>query len=113
MLEDDMSWEKTYSHTVLLALDRLGAALVFNEPDITISSLCWIVRYATKLKIAEDALPKLKLAEWQKFALTWIGNGLEYFWPGHCESARQGDVQTTFRARGLLSDLPPGYSPPA
>lgn len=106
-----MSWDKTYSHTVLLALDRLGAALIFNEPDITISSLCWIVRNATKYRIAEVALPKLKLAVWQKFALVWIGNGLEYFWPGHCEAARQGDLQTGANARSLLSDGPPGYPP--
>lgn len=107
-----MSWDNTYSHTVLLAIDRLGAALLFNEPDITISSLCWIVRYATTLKIAENALPVLKLAGWQRFALQWIGNGLEHFWPGHCDAARWGDLQTNQRTRDLLSDFPPGYKVP-
>lgn len=107
-----MSWDQSYSHTVVLAVDRLGAAVIYNQPDITISSLCWIVRNGTKLKIAEDALPVLRLAPWQKFSLVWIGNGLEYFWPGHCEAARKGDLQTGARARRLLSDDPPGYSPP-
>jgi hypothetical protein len=105
-----MSWDKTYSHTVALGVDRLGAALVFNQPDITISSLCWIVLNGEKLKIAEDALVELKLWRWQRFALKWIGHGLEYFWPGHTEAARLGDLQTGERSRKLLSDAPPGYS---
>lgn len=105
-----MSWDKTYSHTVALGVDRLGAALIFNQPDITISSLCWIVRNAAHLKIAEDALPVLKLAPWQSWLLWRIGDGLEYFWPGHCEQARLGDLQTGEKSRKLLSDAPPGYS---
>lgn len=107
-----MSWDQTYSHTVALAIDRLGAALLFNEPDITISSLAWIVRNAGALKIAEEALPRLKLAAWQRFALEQIGNGLEHFWPGHLDAARWGDLQTGQRARDLLSDFPPGYKVP-
>lgn len=104
-----MSWDKTYSHTVVLGIDRLGAAVIYNEPDITISSLCWIVRNSDKLKIAEDALAVLKLNRWQLSSLQLIGDGLEHFWPGHCDAARLGDLQTTQRARSLLSDDPPGY----
>jgi hypothetical protein len=104
-----MSWDRTYSHTVALGVDRFAAALVYNQPDITISSLCWIVRNGEKLKIAEDALVVLKLSKWQHRSLTLIGNGLERFFPGHCEAARMGDLQTTQRARSLLSDDPPGY----
>jgi hypothetical protein len=105
-----MSWEKTYSHTVALAFDRLGAALLFNQPDVTISSLCWVVRNGTSLKIAEDALRAMKLARWQLWFLWRVGDGLERFWPGHCERARRSDLQTQERARKLLSDDPPGYS---
>lgn len=91
-----MSWDKTYSHTLLLALDRFGAALLFNEPDITISSLCWIYRKAPV------TLCELKLSPWQAAALRVIGNGLERFWPGHCVSARAGDLDTSARSRRLL-----------
>lgn len=104
-----MSWDRTYSHTVALAVDRFAAALVYNQPDITISSLCWIVRNGEKLKIAEDALLVLKLSKWQHRSLVLIGNGLERFFPGHCEAARRGDLLTGQRARSLLSDDPPGY----
>lgn len=91
-----MSWEKTYSHTVALGLDRLGAALIFNEPDITISSLCWVVRTPSA------AVIPLKLSGWQYRLLLWIGDRLEQFWPGHCADARGGDLDTSARSRLLL-----------
>lgn len=97
-----MSWDKTYSHTVALGVDRLGAAVIYNEPDITISSLCWIVRSGTDQQRAA-----LKLYRWQLLSLRGIGNGLEYFWPGHCARARTGDIQTSARARALLGAVTP------
>ena len=92
-----MSWDKTYSHTVALGIDRLGAALFFNQPDITISSLCWIVRAG-----ASSHRSALKANRVQEKALLWIGDFLEHFWPGHCADARQGDLDTTERTRVLL-----------
>ena len=97
-----MSWDKTYSHTVLLGVDRLGAAVVFNEPDITISSLCWIVRSGSP-----GQNDQLKLYDWQRGTLRAIGAALEFFWPGHCARARTGDIQTSSRARSLLGALTP------
>lgn len=107
-----MSWDNTYSHTVLLAADRAGAAVIFNEPDITISSLCWIVRQADEArfraqvmpldKVAFAALAELKLYGWQLTLLRCIDSALEYFWPGHCAAARQGDLDTSARSRRLL-----------
>lgn len=97
-----MSWDRTYSHTVLLGVDRLGAALIYNEPDITISSLCWIVRSGSDSQRAA-----LKLYHWQLRSLQLIGDGLEHFWPGHCARARNGDLQTTQRSRQLLGALTP------
>jgi hypothetical protein len=97
-----MSWERTYSHTALLGIDRLGAALVFNEPDITISSLCWVVRNGNS-----EELGALKLYSWQLCALRGIGNTLEHFWPGHCTRARDGDIQASTRARTLLGVATP------
>lgn len=112
-----MSWDRTYTHTIALGVDRLGAALIFNEPDITISSLCWVVRASDQLpkllaagltptvpvQGAPRTLAKLKLSRWQLALLRAIGNGLEHFWPGHCERARQGDVTTSARTLDFLS----------
>ena len=92
-----MSWDRTYTHTVLLGIDRLGAAIIYNEPDITISSLCWIVRFGS-----DAQRNQLKLYGWQSASLRAIGAGLEYFWPGHCARARTGDIQTSARSRSLL-----------
>lgn len=96
-----MSWDRTYSHVVLLGFDRLGAAIIFNEPDITISSLCWIVRDGSS-----DMVARLKLYGWQRLLLGAIGAGLEHFWPGHCIAARTGDLDTSARSRFLLGGQP-------
>lgn len=92
-----MSWDKTYTHTLALAFDRNAAAIVFNEPDITVSSLCWIVRNGST-----QMVQALELYGWQDELLIVIGAGLEYFWPGHCASARAGDLQASARSRQLL-----------
>lgn len=97
-----MSWDKTYSHTLALALDRAAAAVIYNEPDITISSLCWVVRSGSV-----TANATLKLYRWQAASLRAIGSALEYFWPGHCARARTGDIATSTRARTLLGALTP------
>lgn len=107
-----MSWSQTYTYTLALAIDRFGAAVLFNEPDITISSLCWIVVTAERhaawpippdQKVAFAALRQLTLATWQYRFLRAIGNQfLERFWPGHCARARLTDLATTVRSRGLL-----------
>lgn len=92
-----MSWDKTYSHTLLLAIDRAAAAVVFNEPDITVSSLCWIVHAGTY-----DQVAALKLYNWQHCLLLDIGDGLEYFFPGHLVAARKSDGEVCARSRALL-----------
>lgn len=95
-----MSWDKTYSHTLALALDRAAAAVIFNEPDITISSLAWMVRSGSDAQRAS-----LKLHGWQRSCLRFVGSALEYFWPGHLDAARLGDIQTSQRAAALLGPL--------
>ena len=92
-----MSWDKTYSHTVAFGFDRLGAAVLFNQPDITISSLCWVVREGSVVMVE-----RLKASPWQLWLLWRIGNFLERFWPGHCDAARQGDLDTSHRSQVLL-----------
>lgn len=95
-----MSWTQTYTHTVLIGIDRLGAALIFNQPDITISSLCWIELFGS-----QKQRDLLKLAEWQHTLLRVIGERLlERFWPGHCTRARQGDIITSSHTWDLLME---------
>jgi hypothetical protein len=98
-----MSWDNTYTHTLALAIDRFFAAMIFNEPDITISSLCWVVLNAGNDPIAAKAIALLKLYAWQKWLLLRIGGFLEYFWKGHCANARLGDISTGNRAVSLLT----------
>lgn len=81
-----MSWDKTYSHTLLIAADQFAAAVFFNEPDLCISTLCWCVRTPSY------PIQQLKLSPWQFRVLMRIGDGLEHFWPGHCVASRQGDI---------------------
>lgn len=97
-----MSWDQTYSYTVVLAVDRFAAAVLFGQPDITISSLCWIVLNAGKLRIADEAMEKLRLSKWQVRSLLWIGGRLEHFFPGHCAAARLSDLRTSTRSIDLL-----------
>jgi hypothetical protein len=87
----------------LLAIDRLGAALLFNRPDITISALCWVARYAPDEPIAASALHELKLYQWQFLALLWIGSVLEWIQPGHCIKARTSDILTSQSTTSLLT----------
>lgn len=94
-----MSWNKTYSHTLALAVDRFGAALLFNQPDITISSLCWLVRTYPATKVLE----RITLHTWQFALLTGIGAGLERFWPGHCARARDSDRTVSLEVQGILA----------
>lgn len=110
-----MPWNRTYSHTVALGVDRFAAAVVFNQADITVSSLCWIVaKYDTVLAkpinsplspldlSAVSAFKMMNLYGWQVSALWWIGAQLEHWFPGHCAAARDGDISTSERARLLL-----------
>lgn len=92
-----MSWSKTYTHTLAIGIDSLGAAIFFNEPDLTISSLAWIVRSGSSAQQRQ-----LELYGWQRSALVAIGAALEYFWPGHCASARLGDISRSERTTNLL-----------
>ena len=87
----------TYAREQLLEIDRTFAVLLFNSQDVTISSLCRVIALGGSQHIAA-----LRLYRWQRFALTYIGAALEYFWPGHCEEARQADIA---RAQAILALL--------
>jgi hypothetical protein len=87
-----MSWSKTYTHTLLIALDQFAAAIIFNRPDLTISTLCWLVRPGNTDK-------DLKLYVWQRWALVKLGPILDKIQANHCEQAKDGDRH---RAWGTL-----------
>jgi hypothetical protein len=100
-----MSWPNTYVHNVLIALDCLGAALLFNHNDITISSMCRLVQLAdSKADKAAWQLAALKLSSWQVTLLRWIAAFLEDLQKGHCAKAVEGDMQ---RAKSIQQLLEP------
>lgn len=81
-----------YWLVLLLAIDRAAAAIFFNRADITVSSLCWIVRGGYQLDVYF----------WQRLLLRAIGAGLELVNPGHCANARLSDIKT---AQSTLKEL--------
>lgn len=99
-----MSWDRTYSHNALIAVDQFAAALIFNRPDLTISSLCRVVQLAD----AGDAkyvavLAGLKFSNWQVGFLSVTARVLERIQAGHCEAARLGDLARTQSAASILN----------
>jgi hypothetical protein len=99
-----------YWLTLLLGLDRLGAVLLFNIPDMCISSLCWLMMVsAGRLAASDDqhalvekSLATLKLYAWQEEALILIGRCLERINPGHCLKSTQDEILTANRTVKLL-----------
>lgn len=90
-----MSWDKTYTHTVLIGLDQFAAAVIFNRPDLTISTMCWMVM--------EGQAFDLKLSGWQIAILAWLGPKLDRMQANHCAEAKDGDIaraQQTLKALG-------------
>lgn len=88
-----MSWSGTYSHNVLLAIDELGAMLFWNQPDITISSMCGIVMNADQHVEWVPNLLALKLYGWQLAILRWLGPRLNQIQANHCQGAILADQQ--------------------
>lgn len=89
-----MSFDNTYTHSVLIGLDMFGAALMFNRNDLTISTMCDMVMKG------DDA--SLKLHGSQRAFLAWLGPVLNKIQANHCAEARQGDIE---RANSTLRTL--------
>lgn len=89
-----MSFDNTYTHSVLIGLDMFGAALLFNRNDLTISTMCDMVMKG------DDA--SLKLHGLQRAFLAWLGPVLNKIQASHCPEARQGDIE---RANSTLKVL--------
>ena len=90
----------TYIYVLLLALDRVAAAILLNRPDVCISTLCWAVHFAATDWRATAALEAMNLYGWQRAFLSRIAAALEWIQPGHCVQSRQSDIET---ARNLLN----------
>lgn len=87
----------TYAHNVLVAFDQFCAVVFFNQPDITVSSLCWIALNRA------DARSRINVGYAQLRILVGIGHSLEFFWPGHCAGARDSDRGRGARVEALLA----------
>jgi hypothetical protein len=95
-----MSWDKTYSHNFLIALDSFAAAVVFNRPDLTVSTMCWMVM------TGNDA--SLKLWGWQRWILVTLGPWLNDIQANHCALAAAGDRERAQSTIEALKALPGG-----
>ncbi len=89
-----MSWDRSYTHTLAIALDDWAASVFFNRPDLTVSTLCWLVASG------KDA--PLNLWRWQRAFLQWLGPWLNRIQKDHMALAREGDIE---RAQSTLSLL--------
>lgn len=101
-----MAWGGTYAYRVLIGLDRLGAALLFNRNDITISTLCGLVQLADSARPDRRKAFRLVLSFglhpvqlWLLRQLTYVLDKIQH---NHCQLAISGDVQT---AKSIVSML--------
>ena len=99
-----MSFSQTYLHTVLVAIDDLGASVLFDLDDTTISALCGVQRRSDSGDAqATAALATLGLRPWQHRFLRAVGRLLEWIKPGHCERALAADLARGKAMAALLS----------
>jgi hypothetical protein len=100
----------TYLMTLLIGLDRFGAAVLFNMTDCCISSLCWVMlaysgripASASERELADKTLKALNPYRWQEELLLLIGRALEWKWPGHCKASANADILTAMRTISYL-----------
>lgn len=86
----------TYLKAVALGLDDLGAAILLNRNDLSISAACGLVR--------KSSAQGLTLHTWQTIFLKGVGTALDFFWPGHCEGAIGGDINRANSTIALLKE---------
>jgi len=105
-----MAWGGTYSYRVLIGLDRLGAALLFNRNDITISTLCGLVQLADSARPERKSAFRLVLSfglhPVQLWLLRQLSYALDKIQPNHCQLAIQGDRATAQSIIDMLKAYP-------
>jgi len=72
-----MNTENLYAYKFLIALDRFAGALLFRDPNTTISSECGL-----ELRMTDPAWWAILIGKWF----------LNRFWPNHCERAIRYDA---------------------
>lgn len=101
-----MAFGGTYAYRVLIGLDRLGAALLFNRNDITISTLCGLVQLADSARPDRKRAFRLVLSFGLHPAQLWLLRQLSYvldkIQTDHCQLAICGDLDT---ARSIVDML--------
>ena len=93
--KDTVSFTRTYVHNVLLGLDDLGAAIVFNRNDCSISAICRLAQLGQ--------LDRVKASRWQAWILTHLAPILDWIQASHCELARQGEIERAKSTIAILS----------
>lgn len=95
----------TYLKTTAVGFDMWCAGIFFDQDDVTVSSICGLVRRMDKGdKTARNLVMfTLQLHDWQIGACRKIGAQLERYWPGHCEAAIAADILRAKRAISLLA----------
>lgn len=110
-----MAWGGTYAYRVLIGLDRLGAALLFNRNDITISTLCGLVQLADSARPDRRKAFRLVLSFGLHPVQLWLLRQLTYVLDkiqrNHCQLAICGDVQTAQSIVAMLKAYDPGTQP--
>lgn len=85
----------SYFKTVMLGVDDLGAAIILNRNDMSISAACGLV--------LNGFADPLRLSRFQHGFCWYTGKALNYFWPGHCEGAVINDLLRGKYTLSLLS----------
>jgi hypothetical protein len=88
-----MSWSRTYTHTLAIAVDMTTASIFWNQEDVTVSTLCRLVQLADAG--VDDFLVRLaalELSAAQIDFLRWLAPRLDRLQANHCELARQADA---------------------
>lgn len=92
-----MSWSRTYTHALVIAVDMLGSAILWSRKtaDVTISAMCG-------LELRKTQYPGMVYSR----RLVWLARVLNRIQAGHCEAAIASDMERLDVARALLVSVP-------
>lgn len=85
----------TFGKNFALALDDWAASIFWNQRDVTVSGLTWVMENHPE-RLAH-------MYEWQRRLLSKIGPWLDKHWPNHRAEARAGDLARLAASQALLT----------